>query len=115
MNYLVPLVTSIGIISCSITYVLNPGIRYSYNNSNNNNKISEKIYCENCKFLYPYNNTKMKHCFYCNICVFGYDHHCGVIGKCVGRYNMIIFIVLALSGYAFFPIIIIIIINLVNR
>ena len=82
MNYLVPIITSISIISCIINYIINPGIIYSDTNNN------EKLYCGSCKFLYPYTNKKMIHCFFCNICVCNYDHHCGVIGKCVGKYNI---------------------------
>ena len=109
MNYLVPIITSISIISCIINYIINPGIIYS--DSNNN----EKLYCGSCKFLYPYTNKKMIHCFFCNICVCNYDHHCGVIGKCVGEYNIIIFMILNLCGFAFFIVLIIIIFNLITR
>ena len=109
MNYLVPIIASISIISCIINYIINPGIIYSDTNSN------EKLYCGNCKFLYPYSNKKMIHCFFCNICVCNYDHHCGVIGKCVGKYNIIIFMILNLSGFAFFIVLIIIIFNLITR
>ena len=109
MNYLVPIITSISIISCIINYIINPGIIYSDLNNN------EKLYCGSCKFLYPYTNKKMIHCFFCNICVCNYDHHCGVIGKCVGKYNIIIFMILNLSGFAFFIVLIIIIFNLITR
>lgn len=26
----------------------------------------------------------MEHCDECDICVEGYDHHCGVVGVCIG-------------------------------
>ena len=34
----------------------------------------------------------MTHCSDCNICVEGYDHHCGVVGTCIGDPNMKYFI-----------------------
>ena len=108
MNYIVLIVSIISIIISALNYVLNPGIIYSNPNTN------EKIFCPYCKFLYPVTNKRMIHCDDCGICVCGYDHHCGVIGKCVGKYNMIIFIALAFSGGGFMFCIAITLISLFN-
>ena len=96
MNYLVPIITSLAIISSTLNYIINPGIVYS------SNKIQQKIYCSFCKMLYPKTSNNIVNCDICEVCVNGYDHHCGVIGKCVGKYNMIVFCSLSLTGAAFF-------------
>ena len=31
------------------------------------------------------------HCRDCGMCVYGYDHHCGVLGTCIGKRNLICF------------------------
>ena len=95
MNYIVPLISFISVFSCAINYIINPGIIFS------SNKYNEKVYCSECKMLYPKTSNKIVHCNICKICVQGFDHHCGVIGKCVGKINMIIFLILYLSGMAF--------------
>ena len=83
MNYLVPIMTSIAIISSTLNYIINPGIIYS------SNKVKEKVHCASCKMLYPKMSNNIVHCGICEICINGYDHHCGVIGKCVGKFNMV--------------------------
>ena len=88
MNYLVPVVTFISISIITLNFIINPGIIYS------NNKCKEKIYCPNCKILYPKISEEITHCDICKICVQGYHHHCGFIGKCVGRFNKVIFMAL---------------------
>ena len=87
MNYLVPILVFIAIFFCILNYIINPGIVYS------NNKCKEKIYCSHCKILYPYMTKGITHCYICQICVQGYHHHCGVIGKCVGKINKPVFII----------------------
>ena len=85
------------LLSCILTFIVNPGIIYSDKDSNEN----EKIYCDSCKFLFPKSNEDMEHCYRCNICICNYDHHCDVIGKCVGKYNKILFIMFVLNSFAF--------------
>lgn len=29
----------------------------------------------------------MQHCYYCNVCVHKYDHHCVLLGICIGESN----------------------------
>ena len=95
MNYIVPINISLVLLSCTLTFLINPGIIYS------NKKSKEKIYCSDCKFLYPASNKKMEHCYICNICVCKMDHHCDVIGKCVGKYNTALFLLYVISSFAF--------------
>ena len=95
MNYIVPIVSFISILSGVLNYILNPGIIYSMN------KSDKYKYCYECKMVYPEVSRKIVHCYDCEICVQGYDHHCGVIGKCIGKYNMIIFVSLAFCGMGF--------------
>ena len=92
---IIPLNIFISITSSILTFIINPGIIYS------DKKNNEKIYCDDCKFLYPKSNKKMEHCFICNICVSKLDHHCDVIGKCVGKNNTILFLIFVLSSFGF--------------
>jgi hypothetical protein len=107
LNYVVPIVCSLAIISSGLNYILNPGIIYSLNKSN------EKIHCSFCKMYYPKTRGRFMHCDICNICISGYDHHCGVIGKCVGKFNMPIFIILPFSGMGFFICLVLVFFSLV--
>jgi hypothetical protein len=75
--------------------LVNPGIpgKENYqdifiNNYKGNLKLLQR--CDECKIVI-HKNSKSKHCAYCNICILRYDHHCPWIGKCVGKYNFIIF------------------------
>ena len=96
MNYLVPVISFIAIFNCTLNFIINPGIIYS------DNKCKEKIYCPHCKIIYPKISLDITHCDVCKICVQGYHHHCGVIGKCVGKNNKVIFMILPFSCFALF-------------
>ena len=96
MNFVVPIITSIAIITSVLNYIINPGIIFAHD------KSEEKYYCFYCKMVYPKLSRKNEHCDICQICITKYDHHCGVIGKCVGKYNMFLFILLAFSSMGFF-------------
>ena len=69
------------LISALLTYLLNPGTIYK------SGKESKKRFCKDCKILYPFHKS-LSHCQECGICVIGIDHHCGVFGKCIARYNI---------------------------
>lgn len=40
--------------------------------------------CEICGVI---KRPDIVHCSDCNVCIEGYDHHCGVVGVCVGDCN----------------------------
>jgi hypothetical protein len=41
-------------------------------------------YCKTCKHLRPKNAS---HCWMCDVCVLNIDHHCQVLGCCIGERN----------------------------
>ena len=89
---MVPLCVSIFLLTNILTFIINPGIIYS------NNKCDEKVYCNDCQFLYSKENKEIEHCSICGVCVCNLDYHCDFIGKCIGRYNMSFFVIFVLSG-----------------
>ena len=76
MNYLVPIMTSIAIISSTLNYIINPGIIYS------SNKVKEKVHCASCKMLYPKMSNNIVHCGICEICINGYDFKNDTLSFC---------------------------------
>ena len=42
-------------------------------------------YCSACKDLI---HIGTMHCIFCRLCIREYDHHCGYLGKCVGKNNI---------------------------
>ena len=48
MNYLVPISSFLAVATGFLLLIINPGVIFSDNKSNNNN---EKIYCYDCKFF----------------------------------------------------------------
>lgn len=81
------------IFSICITFFINPGIpgkKYFKKNY----KIEEGkpyFFCNKCNLTAP-DELNIAHCDDCNICILNYDHHCGWIGKCVGKGNIIFFV-----------------------
>ena len=45
------------------------------------------VKCSQCGFV----DSTAIHCDDCDVCIEGYDHHCDVIGKCIGKGNLILF------------------------
>lgn len=41
-------------------------------------------YCDTCRIYRP---PRTSHCKECDRCVSGYDHHCSLLGTCIGRNN----------------------------
>lgn len=68
--------------------MINPGIVFQNDKDEESNINMD--YCKKCKLYIP-KSKKAKHCDICQICVEGRDHHCGVIGKCIGRRNIACF------------------------
>ena len=91
MNFVMPIIYGITFILEILLFAINPGVIYS-------NSEKEKFYCIYCKFFYPKCSKKIEHCYECGVCVQKFDHHCGVVGKCVGKYNTCIFILFVLSS-----------------
>lgn len=56
--------------------------------------------CEICKI--PETQHRTEHCFSCNVCVRYLDHHCPVMGNCIGRNNIVCFYFLLFSFTAYF-------------
>ena len=48
----------------------------------------EDISCRICKVL---KSDNADHCFSCGTCVVGLDHHCPMLGNCIGRNNILLF------------------------
>eukprot|EP00759_Apiculatamorpha_spiralis_P057227 PhF_6_TR8510/c0_g1_i1/m.13317/K16675/ZDHHC9_14_18; palmitoyltransferase ZDHHC9/14/18 len=46
-------------------------------------------WCNTCKLHRP---VRASHCGRCDVCVLEYDHHCGVLGCCVGQFNLRYFV-----------------------
>ncbi|RNE98569.1 uncharacterized protein Tco025E_09194 [Trypanosoma conorhini] len=45
----------------------------------------ELVLCRVCGLRRP---PRTAHCYQCNVCVEEHDHHCGIIGGCVGRRSL---------------------------
>ena len=58
---------------------------------------------ENLKEYCPYccikNKENIKHCIICNKCVFKLSHHCFWINKCIGKKNLIIYMLFLFFSY----------------
>lgn len=54
----------------------------------------EQKWCRECNFLRP---LRAAHCYTCGLCVEELDHHCDVLGVCVGRRNIRFFALFLVS------------------
>eukprot|EP00300_Choanocystis_sp_HF-7_P010685 c17087_g1_i3.p1 GENE.c17087_g1_i3~~c17087_g1_i3.p1 ORF type:complete len:203 (+),score=34.50 c17087_g1_i3:322-930(+) len=54
-------------------------------------------WCYTCKIWKP---PRSSHCPYCDNCVLAFDHHCPVLGTCIGARNIKYFLLLLVFGYA---------------
>lgn len=43
------------------------------------------VYCRVCDVRRP---PRTSHCYMCNVCVLEHDHHCGILGGCVGMRSL---------------------------
>eukprot|EP00659_Diplonema_papillatum_P015395 gene15395-23540_t len=65
---------------------------------------STRRYCTSCNLLRP---PRAAHCYVCNVCVDEYDHHCGLLGTCIGVRNyryfvFFLFTTALLSSWVFY-------------
>ena len=97
------------LVTSLFTFLVNPGIEYC------NGKNANKNYCRFCDFYYPSNGKKIEHCAFCQVCVNNLDHHCDVIGKCVGRKNLFWFYAFITACFAEMMIIMGIMTNMINN
>lgn len=49
------------------------------------NDMFNLMYCRTCKHLRPKCST---HCKLCDVCVMHFDHHCTIVGACIGARNV---------------------------
>ena len=77
-------------------FISDPGI--VYNGKNNHELEDAKNY--SCSYCMTLKTQKAQHCYDCGVCIKNYDHHCDVIGKCIGGNNICLFY----SFVASFPI-----------
>ena len=74
-------------LSYTYTFLVNPGIPKSDENSNMSRPKGRHKYCGSCGiWINIEDNTD--HCFDCNICYEGLDHHCPWTGKCIAKNNL---------------------------
>lgn len=52
------------------------------------------VFCKNCRLRRP---PRCSHCYHCDVCVLEHDHHCTVLGGCVGVRNLRWFVLYLLS------------------
>ncbi|EKF39187.1 hypothetical protein MOQ_000590 [Trypanosoma cruzi marinkellei] len=56
--------------------------------------VRDLVFCRVCGLRRP---PRTSHCYQCNVCVQEHDHHCGVIGGCVGRRSLRWFVLYLLT------------------
>lgn len=55
-----------------------------------------------CKTCQMYRPLRSKHCSYCDRCIFRFDHHCTLLGNCVGLGNYRSFLALITTASIFY-------------
>ncbi|CCW62305.1 unnamed protein product [Phytomonas sp. EM1] len=59
-----------------------------------NGVAMERKWCSTCEMYRP---VRAAHCYHCGLCCYEHDHHCGVLGICVGRRNAFVFMLFVMS------------------
>jgi hypothetical protein len=49
---------------------------------------ADETHLQMCRFCHLRRPPRTSHCHVCDMCVFDHDHHCGVIGGCVGARSL---------------------------
>ena len=83
----------------TIVYILNPGFPRNTLGRNKGIPPEQYKYCSECLFYYNL-PKKVKHCLVCGICVEGFFRHSILINKCIGRKNIIFFIIFIVFLFA---------------
>ena len=89
----------LNLLSLLLTLFINPGFPDMSKNyfplleyNTLNQEVKHKLkYCSLCEILISKSRSTVVHCTHCNFCIEGYDHHCGVLGKCIGKKNIFFF------------------------
>lgn len=55
------------------------------------------VFCKKCRLRRP---PRCSHCYHCDVCVLEHDHHCTVLGGCVGVRNLRWFVLYLVSTVA---------------
>ena len=79
----------------TIVYLLNPGFPKNTVGRNKGIPPEKYKYCSECLFYFNL-SKRVKHCLICGICVEGFFRHSILINKCIGRKNIIPFIIFIL-------------------
>ena len=61
-------------------------------------RIAEAGREDQCKICKVINRPDIVHCTDCGVCVEGHDHHCGVVGLCIGDANFKYFVLWQVYG-----------------
>ena len=80
-----PIIVSLLLFNSLILLIINPGYIYKSINYSHSNVY----YCNNCSIVIE--RGMYTHCYSCNCCCWKLDHHCGVVGTCISRKNIIFF------------------------
>ena len=79
----------------TIVYLLNPGFPKNTVGRNKGIPPEKYKYCSECLFYFNL-SKRVKHCLICGICIEGFFKHSILINKCIGRKNIIPFIIFIL-------------------
>ena len=82
LEYFFTLLFVIAFIKLQMTDIMSQNFDY-------NNEQPGMSKCPNCQVT---KRPDIYHCTECEACVEGHDHHCGVVGNCIGDVNMKYFI-----------------------
>ena len=88
-------VTCLGDPGSLLNFYKEKGILDQIESGNIPDSLQTLPLCPRCGLPKP---KRCHHCSECNRCHFRFDHHCPVIGNCVGLYNIKAFILLPIHG-----------------
>ena len=78
---------------------MNPGLPLTeYDKIIYEDKSNEYRQCKDCK-MWICTLEGTQHCKICNVCIEGYDHHCNLMGTCVGKNNLKVFYLYVLGCF----------------